>query len=191
MSVARRKPSPSQVERRARIVAAATDLAREGGYEAVAMKDVADRAGVALATVYRYFGSKDHLLAEVLVEWGRALGGRLDRRPPAGATPAARVAATLERAARAVEAAPELARATTAALLSPDPGVTALRASYESMMRDWLGVALGDDDVPDRDGVVSVLEHVFFSTMIGLVNGRRTPDEIRRELTRAVRVVLR
>ena len=38
-------------------------LAAEGGYDAVQMRDVAGEAGVALGTIYRYFASKDHLLA--------------------------------------------------------------------------------------------------------------------------------
>ena len=33
------------------------------------MKDLAGTAGVALGTMYRYFRSKDHLLAEALVSW--------------------------------------------------------------------------------------------------------------------------
>ena len=44
-------------------------LGYEGGYDAVQMRDVAARANVALGTIYRYFSSKDHLLAEAQVEW--------------------------------------------------------------------------------------------------------------------------
>ena len=53
----------SQRERRDRVIDAAMQLAAEGGYDAVQMRDVATKADVALGTVYRYFGSKDPLLA--------------------------------------------------------------------------------------------------------------------------------
>ncbi|MDX6432023.1 MAG: TetR/AcrR family transcriptional regulator, cholesterol catabolism regulator, partial [Streptosporangiaceae bacterium] len=43
--------SKEQQARRARLVEAARRLADEGGYAAVTMHDVADRAGVARATV--------------------------------------------------------------------------------------------------------------------------------------------
>ena len=33
------------------------------------MRDVAREAGVALATVYRYFTSKEHLYAAALLDW--------------------------------------------------------------------------------------------------------------------------
>ena len=48
---------------------AAMALGLDGGYDAVQMRDVAARADVAMGTVYRYFTSKDHLLAATLVYW--------------------------------------------------------------------------------------------------------------------------
>ena len=53
----------AQAARRERVVRAALELAAEGGYDAVQMRDVASRSEVALGTIYRYFSSKDHLLA--------------------------------------------------------------------------------------------------------------------------------
>src|SRR5579884_3629276 len=53
----------AQQARRQRVVDSAMTLALEGGYDAVQMRDVAARAHVAMGTVYRYFSSKDHLLA--------------------------------------------------------------------------------------------------------------------------------
>src|SRR6185437_14664440 len=49
--------SDEQAGRRDLVVAAATELAETGGYDAVVMKEVADRSGVALATIYRWFAS--------------------------------------------------------------------------------------------------------------------------------------
>ena len=49
-----------------RLLAAAAELAAEGGYDAVQMRDVAQRSGVAMATMYRYFSSKENLLATAL-----------------------------------------------------------------------------------------------------------------------------
>src|SRR3954452_5729150 len=58
--------TPSQRARRERILTAALDLATEGGFDAVQMREVADRADVALGTLYRYFPSKVHLLVSAL-----------------------------------------------------------------------------------------------------------------------------
>ena len=50
----------SQAARRERILDAAMDLAADGGWDSVQMREVAERAEVALGTLYRYFPSKVH-----------------------------------------------------------------------------------------------------------------------------------
>jgi AcrR family transcriptional regulator len=63
------RPTPRTEARRAevreRIVRAALELVRRGGYRAASMAAVAARAGVATGTVYRHFPSKAELCAEV------------------------------------------------------------------------------------------------------------------------------
>ena len=54
-----------QAATRERILDAARQLLSEGGYAAVQVAVVAQRAGVATGTVYRYFPSKGELFAEV------------------------------------------------------------------------------------------------------------------------------
>lgn len=68
-----------QQARRERIVAAALAALREHDYEQIQMRDVAERADVALGTVYRYFSSKEHVYAEVLMHWAQPVFA--DRRP--------------------------------------------------------------------------------------------------------------
>jgi Bacterial regulatory proteins, tetR family len=47
-----------QRERRRHIISVTLGVARGGGYETVRMRAVAERADVAVATLYRYFPSK-------------------------------------------------------------------------------------------------------------------------------------
>src|SRR4249920_3985644 len=58
--------SEAQRERRKRILDATLAIASKGGYEAVQMRAVAERADVAVGTLYRYFPSKVHLLVSGL-----------------------------------------------------------------------------------------------------------------------------
>jgi AcrR family transcriptional regulator len=57
--------------RRSQIVVAATVALKEREYEQIQMRDVAERADVALGTLYRYFSSKEHVYAAVLMEWAQ------------------------------------------------------------------------------------------------------------------------
>lgn len=53
-----------QASRRQRIVDAAYEMIRDSGGANVEIREVAEKAGVALGTAYRYFGSKNSLFAE-------------------------------------------------------------------------------------------------------------------------------
>src|SRR6202453_4584817 len=101
----------AQQARRQRVVDAARALGLEGGYESVQMRDVAARADVAMGTVYRYFTSKDHLLAATLVHWVELLDARLAQQPARGDLPAERVLDVLDRALRAMARQPKLVAA--------------------------------------------------------------------------------
>jgi len=65
----RRHLSERQSEAVERLVVAATEEVESVDYADISVRSIARRAGVAPATAYTYFSSKDHLLAEVL--WRR------------------------------------------------------------------------------------------------------------------------
>src|ERR671938_626377 len=76
-----RAGSSAQRDRRKRILDATLALASKGGWEAVQMRAVAERADVALGTLYRYFPSKIHLLVSALAQQLEAIHDKLDRKP--------------------------------------------------------------------------------------------------------------
>src|SRR5258705_9517540 len=92
----------SQAERRRRVLAATFELAADGGFDAVQMRDVAAAADVALGTVYRYFSSKERLLLEAMAEQQSDLRAYIETHPLSQATAAERVMAVLRRASRPV-----------------------------------------------------------------------------------------
>jgi AcrR family transcriptional regulator len=74
--VATRKMTAAQVRRReAAIDQALRDLATRD-YESIQMREIAERAGIALATLYRYFPSKEYLFAVALERWVARGGSR-------------------------------------------------------------------------------------------------------------------
>ena len=146
-------------------------LAAEGGYEAVQMRDVAERADVALGTVYRYFNSKDHLLAAALVYWIDQLAEVLRDAPVPGEKPAARVANLLERAMRVMSRQPKLVAALLAAMSSLEAGVTECRERVATTMEQLMAQAAGEAAPADIGERVRILGHVWNSALLSWMHG--------------------
>jgi AcrR family transcriptional regulator len=187
------KRARNQAARRQRVIEAAMALATEGGYEAVQMRDVAAKADVALGTLYRYFPSKDHLLIAGQEEWAQALRQRLAHKPPRGDTPADRVVDVLRRASRALERAPRLTAALVTAMSSADPAVAedkqAVANVMDAMVRDAIGV--GQADNGDLDGVLRVIQHVWFAALVSWAGGIAELTQMGDDLELAARLLLR
>ena len=180
----------SQAARRSRVIDAAIELAAEGGYDAVQMRDVAARAQVALGTIYRYFSSKDQLLAAALVQWAGAMELRLTQRPARGATVTERVVDVLRRASRALEESPLLTSALVTAIASPDPAVRECQTDVSAIMVTLLSSVLTDVAEDRRDGIMRVLSWVWFASLIGWVNGWSNSGTVGTELENAARLLL-
>lgn len=183
-------PRPTTAERRAQVIATAGALAAAGGYDAVTMKTVADDSGVALATLYRWFDSKDHLLAEVLLAWIADLAPAVEAASSTAGSPVAALEAVVGLVGEAVTAQPQLAAAAITALLADDPAVLAIFDTFHDAVGGWFGAALGADD-PEAAAVVDLLEHTMWASMIALVRGRDTPHSVQQRLVSAARLLAR
>ena len=172
------------------MVAAATELAEAGGYDAVVMKEVADRSGVALATIYRWFASKDHLLTEVLLVWGAQLAS-----PSPTIPPCRRRGGPGRRRARAGHRRRGLAPAARVGRRRGRPLGRARPARRAGRLpppdASWIGAAIGDDEVADRDAVTEVLEHVASRRSSPLPPDGRTPGYAKQQLASVARLLLR
>ena len=133
-----RRARAETAARRRRLLEAAVELATEGGYDAVQMRDVAARAQVALGTLYRHYSSKDQLLLAALADQAGTLRTRLAQRPPRGDDPGDRVADVLRaRDARADRATRAITAAMVTALSSPEPQAAAAKGEvYEHPPHD-------------------------------------------------------
>jgi AcrR family transcriptional regulator len=182
--------SAEQQDRRRRIIDAAFELGAERGYDAVQMRDVSASANVSLATIYRYFDSKDHLLAAAMTEWTAKLQSRLALSPPRGANAADQLVDMLGRACRAMARQPKLSAALVRALSSSDPGVQRSAIEVQGQIAAMAGPILADLDPAVQTDVLAVLGHVWYSTLVAWASGRSDFDAVMVELERAVRVLV-
>ena len=169
----------------------ALELAGEGGYEGVQMREVAERADVALGTVYHYFTSKDHLLAESLTEWIRGLEANVARNPARGDTTLERVLDLLGRVTRAMQSNQKVSAALIGGLVAQGEQVAACQQEMHETFSAMLGSAFPSDYPPDRrDKVIRSLEHIWFSELIGWKNCWNPFEQCVRELEDAAELFL-
>ena len=142
----------AQRDRRKRILDATLALASKGGYDAVQMRTVAERADVALGTLYRYFPSKIHLLVTALARELEKIQDRLDRTTIPGETPYERMVFVLGRITRAMQREPQLTEAMTRAFMFADPSAAAEVNAVAQMMEHMFTRAMHDGE-PSADEI--------------------------------------
>ncbi len=101
----------AQHGRHDRILVAATAMLEAGGEDALQMKELSQRAAVSVATLYRYFPAKDHVLLAILLSRYTAALAKVTARAAPGATARERVTGHLLREFRAQQREPRLTAA--------------------------------------------------------------------------------
>jgi AcrR family transcriptional regulator len=180
----RRRLTERQADTVRRLTEAAVAELRETGYEGLTVRNVAKRAGVAPATAYTYFGSKNHLITEIY--WRRL--NALPELRPSTEPPRLRVVAVLREIALLMSDEPALAAACTMAMLGIDPDVQELRLRIGLAIRGRLAVALGG--APDRK-VLSALEVAYIGALVQAGMGYSSYAEIADRLADVAELIVR
>ena len=191
--------STEQRERRKRILDATIALASKGGFDAVQMRAVAERADVALGTLYRYFPSKIHLLVSALGrEFERANAGIESRAIP-GATPHERVMFVLDQSSTGMQRNPKLTEALTRAFMFADGSVAQEIHVVGLQMTRALTRAMADPDVayaehePTEEelAIAKVIGDVWLASLVQWVTGRADAADVSKSIDMAVKLLLR
>jgi AcrR family transcriptional regulator len=186
--------SAAQRDRRKRILDATYQLASEGGFDAVQMRAVADRADVALGTLYRYFPSKIHLLVSALGREFERAESMLREKPIPGDTAAERVIFVLKKTTRGLQGDPHLTEALTRAFMFADGSVAHEIHSVGMLMTSMLTHAMhpGATELTEDDvAIARVIGDVWLSALVAWVTGRSTAAETGAHMENAVHLLLR
>lgn len=154
-----RRRNRRQEETVRKVLDAAVEMLRESSYSDLTMRAVAARAGVAPATAYTYFSSKNALIAEVYLRLVRDVPVFTD----VNHSTQQRVTAQLRELALLVADEPELAAAATTALMGDEPEVRAVRDKIGLEVRRRISSALGPGAWPE---VLTTLEMIFYGALV-------------------------
>ncbi|MEX0767957.1 MAG: TetR family transcriptional regulator, partial [Microthrixaceae bacterium] len=186
----------SQSARLQRMLEVAAQLALEGGWDAVQMREVAQRSEVALGTLYRYFPSKEYLLVSVMISDIEGLVDRLAVRPAEGTDPIQRVINVLGRSNRALQRQPQITIAMIRALVSGNQEIPPAVKQTRVLMRRIISDALGADGMAidiDPEQVlmrIDLLSDVWLAALGSWISGVEPDSSVMLKLELASKLLL-
>ncbi|HSA39367.1 MAG TPA: cholesterol catabolism transcriptional regulator KstR [Mycobacterium sp.] len=184
--------SDAQRERRKRILDATMAIASKGGYEAVQMRAVADRADVAVGTLYRYFPSKMHLLVSALGREFERIDAKAERIPVTGGTAFARLTSMVSKLNRAMQRNPLLTEAMARAYVFADASAAGEADHVEKIIDSMFARAMAADGEPTEDQfhIARVLSDVWLSNLLAWLTRRASAADVSKRLDLAVRLLI-
>lgn len=181
--------SPTQLKRKSQILKAARELAEGGGYKAVTMASVAEKAKTTRVTVYHYFANKDHLLAEVVLLWSCELVERLRAEPLDGTDTPEKIAYRFEQLVRLMWREPKLVESVLASFVSAESGTMEATEKLYGLINIYLSSALNDQQIEAFNAVERTIGHLFFSVLLNLCTRRMELDEALEDLKVGIGII--
>lgn len=183
--------SEAQRERRKRILDATLAIASKGGYEAVQMRAVADRADVAVGTLYRYFPSKVHLLVSALGRELSRIDGKGDRAVVSGGTPFQQLSSMVAKLNRAMQRNPLLTEAMARAYVFADASAASEVDQVSKLIDTMFARAMADGEpTEDQYHIARVISDVWLSNLLAWLTRRASATDVSKRLDLAVRLLL-
>ncbi|ADP78446.1 TetR family transcriptional regulator [Pseudofrankia inefficax] len=192
----------AQLARRRRLTDAVIEMIDQVPPDQLQMRDVAERSGVALGTAYRYFSSKDHLLAAAWADWQRRLTDRVRGEvsrdhgrsgsaavPPVGAC--TRVVGFLHREIRAFQRHPNFARLVTHVEVASDPFASEEIAGLADDNRTVMAALMSGVPPEVARPATIAINATLASGLASWTAGRLTFPDLVRQLEDVTRLVLR
>jgi TetR/AcrR family transcriptional regulator, cholesterol catabolism regulator len=183
--------SSAQRERRKRILDATLALASKGGYEAVQMRTVAERADVAVGTLYRYFPSKIHLLVSALARELERLQHKTARRTAPGDSAYERARRILRQTTAGMQRDPNMTEAMTRAFMFADASASAEVDAVGTLMDTMFAKALFSSDPNEEQlAVARVISDVWLANLVAWVTRRASATDVANRLDLTARLLL-
>src|SRR5690242_15220481 len=163
-------------EREQTIVEAARSAARSGGMQAVQIAEVAQRAGIASGTIYRYFPSKSELVSELIATVAERTIEAMRQAADAAPGPLSALAATIAMLASHTL---DERRLAWAAIAEPaEPEIERVRIDFRkgliAELEARIGAAVSHGHLPEQDLAIAA-PAVVGALLEGLI-GPLAPD---------------
>ena len=176
--------TPAQHAPYDRVVAAAAEVLSAGGDEAVQMKDLAQRAGVSLATLYRYFPSRDYVLLAVSLASYQDAARKVFAEMPQGGSVRDRVRGYLMREFRAQQRNPHLTAALTPVLTETRRNYSAIIETIEHLHLQIVRhvAAAGSPLSEQQEKLLAIVIDIFSAATRHWLTGNYTASDVKLQI---------
>ena len=156
------------------------------------MRAVAERADVAVGTLYRYFPSKVHLLVSALGREFERIDAKTDRAVlAAGATPYQRLNIMVGKLNRAMQRNPLLTEAMTRAFVFADASAAGEVDHVGKLMDSMFARAMSEGEpTEDQYHIARVISDVWLSNLLAWLTRRASATDVAKRLDLAVRLLI-
>jgi len=176
---------------RRRILNATLELVADGGYDALQVRAISERAEVSSRTIYSYFSSLDSLLIVAIGEQSQDLYRRYTLAPPRARTPANRVQKLIDELTDITTANRKLTVALFRALLSGKPDVEPFVRGFRDVLQTLLVAAIAPNGpTPADHETAEILQAIWFTALIGWATNISDANHTRDLMRRATRRLL-
>ena len=155
------------------------------------MRAVAERADVAVGTLYRYFPSKVHLLVSALGREFERIDAKTDRAALSGGTPYQRLSLMVGKLNRAMQRNPLLTEAMTRAFVFADASAAGEVDHVGKLMDSMFARAMSDGEpTEDQYHIARVISDVWLSNLLAWLTRRASATDVSNRLDLAVRLLI-
>ncbi|HWF68548.1 MAG TPA: TetR family transcriptional regulator [Mycobacterium sp.] len=166
-------------------------IASTGGYEAVQMRAVAQRSGVAVGTLYRYFPSKVHLLVSALGREFEHIVAEDEPRTIAAGGASQRLHHIIDRLNRGMQRNPLLAEAMARAFVFADASAAAEVDRVSKLIDSMFARAISNGEpTDDHYHMARVISDVWLSNLLAWLTRRATAADVSKRLDLAVQLLV-
>ncbi len=156
-----------------KIIRAAREIASTQPFAMIQMQDIAQKAGISRATLYRYYTTREQVYAEVTLQWDVGFYERLTSTTRQPRDPRKRVHWVLKSIIDEAQSEPHLIRAFLLCIVQGASGRHERTAEIHLLLPTLLSYALSvpAESLPTRP--VRLLQDLLLSSLIGLLRQER------------------
>ncbi|TNF35414.1 MAG: TetR/AcrR family transcriptional regulator [Gammaproteobacteria bacterium] len=179
--------SPTQAGTRDKILQAARQLLEIHGAQGTQMMDVAKAAGIGRATLYRYYRTREQLVADLTQEWSREAARQLAGKALTGHTVGERLEAILRTILAEARKHPQLSQAALSSLIADHEHAAAIQEEVASLLPDVFAPIVQAMGTADFTRVIDAGHRLLLGTLAMPNNSKADMDNALKTLVFAMK----